>query len=106
MNVVHMLLGLKDLVNPVGSMFDLMGIPDTAEREIQQFPGIPFLFIEFGGRKLIGYIIAPYMGFQGDTVPEDSGIVPEGFHGHIVHNRIFVPNTAALYDFQFAIFFP
>jgi len=38
-----------------------MGIANTAEGQVQQFPITSFFLVKFGNRKFIGHIIPSYM---------------------------------------------
>ena len=87
-------------------VFDFMGVAYTAKGQVEQFPFVAFLLIEFRYGKLVFNVISPYVGGKRNAVPEHGGIIPKNFHGHVVHVGIFVPDASRFDDFELPVLFP
>ena len=86
-------------------MFDAVGVPDAAERQIKQLPVVVRLLVDLGDGELIRDVVASNLGQQRDAVPED-GRVAEYFDDDVVDVRLLVVNAPASDDFDLPLFAP
>ena len=74
-------------------MFNAMGVPHAAERQVKQLPVVVQLLINLGNGELVRNFIAPNLCQQRDAVPQDDRVA-ESFYHHIVDISLLVVGFA------------